>query len=266
MKQLFKPIQPEWNGKLSYITTLECTSQFKSSISFVYQFEILSTDEQEILLPGIPDGCIDLIFNLHGDQKDCYLVPSPKARHYLSFKTNTLYFGIRLLPLQSAFSFDIALGEINLYKRIPLFEINKKFLLLFEQLMCVNTLDERLQAVENFLYHTTKEYSTPSNIVSACIDYALCTNGNLYVKELESLTGYSDRYLRKLFQQEIGMSPKTLLEMIYFQFTIQEMLKGDFSIEKHLSKNDLYDASHFYKKFKRLTNMTPIEYQKLIST
>ena len=105
---------------------------------------------------------------------------------------------------------------------------------------------------------------TQSNIISSCLDFALTAKGNLHVKELESLTCYSERYLRKLFQQEIGISPKSFLETIYFQFTLHEMLRGDFNVEKHLSTNDLYDVSHFYKRFKKFTNMTPTEYQKLI--
>ena len=111
MHNLFKPLQPEWDRQLSFIISHQCTSHFKSSISFVYQFELLSTSEQEILLPGIPDGCLDLIFNLNGDLNDCYLIPSPKVRQNFTFRTNTQYFGIRLLPLQSIFSFNLTVGE-----------------------------------------------------------------------------------------------------------------------------------------------------------
>ena len=264
MHHLFKPVQPEWNRKLSNIVSRECTSHFKSSIFFVYQFEFRSTCEQEILLPGIPDGCLDLIFNLNGDSNDCYLIPSPKVRQDLLFKANNLYFGIRLLPLQSVFSFDLTVGEINHHKHLPLFDMNAELIQLYEKLMYPQTIDQRLHAVEAYLSQSTTTCITHSNIMSCCLDFALKAKGNLHVKELESLTCYSERYLRKLFQQEIGISPKSFLETIYFQFTLDEMLRGDFNVEEHISTNDLYDISHFYKKFKKLTNMTPIEYQKLI--
>ena len=264
MHKLFKPLQPEWNRQLPLIVSRQCTSQFKSSISFVYQFELLSTSEQEILLPGIPDGCLDLIFNLNGDLNDCYLIPSPKVRQNFTFKTNNLYFGIRLLPLQTVVSFNLTVREINQHTHLPLFDTNAKLLPLYEKLMLLQTIDQRLQAVEAFLSQSITTCITHSNIISCCLDFALKVKGNLHVKELESLTCYSERYLRKLFQQELGMSPKPFLETIYFQFTLHEMLKGDFNVEKHISTNNLYDVSHFYKKFKKFTNMTPIEYQKLI--
>jgi len=264
LHNLFKPVQPEWNRKLSNIVSRECTSHFRSSISFVYQFEFRSTVEQEILLPSIPDGCLDLIFNLNGDLNDCYLIPSPKARKNLTFKTNNLYFGIRLLPLQSVFSFDLTVGEINHHTYLSLFDTNAELIQLYEKLMHLQTIDQRLQAVEAYLSQSTTTCITHSTIMSCCLDLALTAKGNLHVKELESLTCYSERYLRKLFQQEIGISPKSFLETIYFQFTLHEMLRGNFNVENHLSTNDLYDVSHFYKKFKKLTNMTPIKYQKLI--
>ena len=264
MHKLFKPVQPEWGGKLLNIDTRECTSHFKSSIAYVYQFKCCSTSTQEISLPGVPDGVIDLIFNLDGDMNDCYLVPSPKIRQKLNFKANTLYFGIRLLPLQTAFHFDLTVEEINHYTRLPLFDTNTNLNLLYEKLMHLQTIDQRLQAVETYLSQPTSSHITHSNIISCCLDFTLTAKGNLHVKELEELTCYSERYLRKIFQQEIGMSPKNFIETIYFQFMIQEMLQGDFNVEKHLSANNLYDVSHFYKKFKKFTNMTPSEYKKLI--
>lgn len=264
MQNLFKPVQPEWDYKLSNTYSRESSSLFSSSISFVYQFESYSTSEEEILLPGIPDGCLDLIFNLNGDLNDCYLIPSPKVRQNFTFKTNTPYFGIRLLPLQSVFSFNLTVGEINHYTHLPLFDTNSKLAILHEQLMQLQNIDQRLQAVEAYLTQHATTFITHSSIVDCCLQSALNAKGNLHVKDLESLTCYSERYLRKLFQQEIGMSPKPFLETIYFQFTLHEMLRGNFNIEKHLFANDLYDVSHFYKKFKKFTNMTPGEYQKLI--
>jgi len=262
---LFKPIQPEWESKLSSFISRECTSIFKSSISYVYQFEFQSTTEQDILLPGIPDGCLDLIFNLNGHVHDCHLIPSPKTRHNFIFKSNNLYFGIRLLPLQSVFSFDLTIEEINHCERLPLFEANGALISLYEQLIKLQTIDERLQAIETYLSQPNTTYVTHSNIITCCLNYSLKAKGNLHVKQLEALTGYSERYLRKLFHQEIGASPKCFLETIYFQFMLQDMLGGDFQIGKHLLTNDLYDASHFYKRFKKLTKMTPIEYKNLIT-
>lgn len=260
---LFQPIQPEWNRQLSSIQTCKCADIFSSSISYVYEFECISAFEKEIVLPGIPDGCLDLIFNLHEDASDCYLVPSPKIRQSLIFKTNTPYFGIRLLPLQTVFQFDLSITEINQHTKLPLFDTNATLLDLYEQLLQAKTIDERKQVVENSLIQPS--FSTYSNIVTYCMQVGLNTKGNIHIKQLEQLTGYSERYLRKLFQQEIGMSPKPFFETIYFQFMIQDMLNGAFNMNDHLVTSGLYDISHFYKKFKKFTSMTPAAYKKLIT-
>ena len=260
----FQPVQPEWARKLSFLTLRNCTSELAASISYAYEFKYVSPYENEILLPGIPDGCIDLIFNLKdGNELDCLLVPSPKIRQSFAFKSNTLYFGVRLLPLQTAFDFKLTAPEINKHMHLPLFDALPSLRTLYKQLMYASSIDERLQLVERSIEQT--QQINHSNIMMYCMQTVINKKGNIHLKELEQLTGYSDRYLRKLFHEEIGMSPKLFFETIYFQFTVQEMQNGHFNLDEHIATNGLYDISHFYKKFKKFTDMTPEAYKRLIT-
>lgn len=264
MENLFKPIQPEWMNHLSMFETLRPSAQFQHSIACVYQFQTLPTANQQTILYGIPDGCIDILFNLSNDAEGCYLVPSPKIRQSFKYPGNNTYLGIRLLPLQTLFKFDVSLVEINQHNQLPLFDIFPTLRTLYEQLLHTTTLEQRLYTIERFLCAGIHFSMAHSNIVNCCIHHTLDSKGNLHVKDLEHLTCYSARYLRKLFQDEIGISPKQLIEMVYFQYTLQEMLSGEFTTNNHLNIHDFYDASHFHKRFKKLTNMTPKQYQKLI--
>lgn len=264
MKILFEPVQPEWNQKLTNFNMHKPKSFLRNSIAYVYQFKALSTVESTVVLPGIPDGCVDIIFNMEGESQDCFIVPSPKVRHAFIFKTNTTYLGIRMLPLQTLISFDLSLKEINQYIQLPLFEVAPSFYDLYNQLLELPTLEKRLHPLEVFFLKSASLSTCDSSIIKSCIDISVVSKGNIHVKDLEIHTGYSERYLRTLFRNEIGIPPKKFLELIHFQFTLQEIISGTFNLEKHITENDFYDTSHFYKKFKKLTQMTPGEYRNLV--
>ncbi|MFJ7830927.1 helix-turn-helix domain-containing protein [Peribacillus sp. NPDC097284] len=264
MDTVFKPIQPEWNQRLQHINLLEPTLFLKSSVAYVYQFKVSSNVEPTVLLPGIPDGCVDIIFNMEGDQGDCFLIPSPKIRQAYSFKTNTTYFGIRSLPLQTLFSFVLSMKEINQYIQLALFEVAPSFSVLYNQLLEISTLKEKLHTLESFLLSNCTSHSPNSAIVKCCMDISIRSKGNIHVKDFEAHTGYSERYLRTLFQNEVGIPPKLFLELLNFQYTLQEIYSGTFNLETHIAESGSYDTSHFYKKFKKFTQMTPFEYRKLL--
>lgn len=264
METLLRPIQPEWRKKLEMVEVRIPTAFLKNSIAYVYQFQVQSTTENSVELPGVPDGCVDIILNMAGDLNDCFLFTSPKARTSMAFKTNTTYFGIRLLPLQTVISFAIPIREINGYFKLPIFEIVPSFFNVYHHLLEMPDLDHKLAHLEKLLPNNSFNDTGAIAIVKSCIRKSLQLKGNLHVKDLQIYTGYSDRYLRTIFKNEIGIPPKNFLEIVYFQYAIQDMTSGTFSMEKHLTDNNFYDVSHFYKKIKKITQMTPNEYLKLL--
>ena len=255
----FYPIQPEWHIHTERLLKIP-SEPFRSSIAYVYQLNFKMMTGENVLLSGIPDGCIDLIFNLNGDTHDCYIIPSTKERTEFSFNVTHEYFGIRLLPLQMIFSFDMPLSELNSYQKIPLFAVIPSLLKLYELLLYENSLEERLQLIEKFIYQNDMQKLTPSNTIKYCLHIAYSEKGRTKLTDLEQLTCYSSRHLRNVFYEELGISPKSFLDMIYFQFALNEIINGSFSLEKHLLDYNIYDVSHFYKKFKKVLNMTPKAY------
>ncbi len=230
----------------------------------MYEIKTFLTKDRIIKLPGIPDGCIDLIFNLDGNQRDCFFIPSPKFRQVYSFTPNTNYFGIRLLPLQTFFSFELSLKELNSSSSFPLFEVAPYLTNLYEKLLEAHTLQDRVHLLESFLLSKILKERTTSSIILNCIDQGIRHHGNIQAKQIESLTGYSQRYLRSLFTNELGISPKSFFQLINFQHIVNEIINNSFNLENYLNNNDFYDSSHFYKTFKKIAKMTPGEYIKLL--
>lgn len=261
--KLFNPVQPEWNAmNVQSLQFLQTSPRFQHSIAYVYKLKTLATGRDKVILPGIPDGCIDLLFNLDGDETDCLLIPSPKKRKLLAFNSDANYLGIRLFPLQTLFTFKASLKEINKEDSLPLFSMAPYLLPFYDKLLHSLTLEEHILQLENFLTTYSLGVVQCSPIVASCINKIYLSHGNLHVKDLEGFSGYSERYLRMLFQDDLGIAPKTFLQLINFQYIVKDILKGDFHIDHHLHDYLYYDSSHFYKTFKKFTNMTPIEYQR----
>ena len=86
------------------------------------------------------------------------------------------------------------------------------------------------------------------------------------VKELESKTGYSSRWLNMKFKDKLGVSPKNLSSIVRFNQYYQSFILGS---EESLFKNDFhqlyYDQSHLIKDFKRFTGLPPTKLEKHIN-
>ena len=115
--------------------------------------------------------------------------------------------------------------------------------------------------IQEFLIDLLRTRSQHQLVVDYVTNAILSADGLIEIKALERKTGYSKRYLSLLFNDYVGVSPKTLAAIIRFQkfyrlWAAQPM--PDF-YRNHLY-NFYYDQSHFIKEFKRFTGYAPRRY------
>ena len=115
----FNPIQPEWHKALSYYQQIQLPFPTNQHIAFMYEFEISSSS----YLPGIPDACIDFIFCADRKRESNIVVASPPKRVLMKFHKNVRYTGIRLLPQQGIFNFQLPLKQLFKNFAMPLFDV-----------------------------------------------------------------------------------------------------------------------------------------------
>jgi len=92
------------------------------------------------------------------------------------------------------------------------------------------------------------------------------THGAMRVQELAAHTGYTRRYLDRLFQERVGVSPKSLASILRFQ----EVYQGWMQHQSPTFFRDqwpayYYDQAHFIKEFKRFTGYTPQHYTAIVN-
>jgi AraC-like DNA-binding protein len=110
----------------------------------------------------------------------------------------------------------------------------------------------KVAIIQQFLLNALRMANRSNGIVDYAVDLVLATSGLL-----EKKTGYSRRYLGMLFNDHLGISPKTYSTIVRFQ-AFYKGLPGEVSTPDPLGL--YYDQSHFIREFRRYTGLTPTQY------
>jgi AraC-like DNA-binding protein len=134
------------------------------------------------------------------------------------------------------------------------------------QHMLANTenIKEKISFIQNALNYLLNKNMKDYSLLDHTIDVINESHGLASVKELETQTGYSKRYLDMLFKEHVGISPKRLANITRFQIFYQLWAKEK---SKTFFKDNLYtyyyDQSHFIKEFKRFAGFTPQRFAEI---
>jgi AraC-like DNA-binding protein len=117
-------------------------------------------------------------------------------------------------------------------------------------------------ALTHLLQQNDKEYA----LLDHTLDLLAQTHGMMPVQELAAHIGYTRRYLDRLFQEHVGVSPKSLASILRFQEVYQGWMQHQSPtfFSNHWPAY-YYDQSHFIKEFKRFTGFTPQHYAGIVN-
>ena len=120
-----------------------------------------------------------------------------------------------------------------------------------EQIANTISFQQKLFVIQQFLLNQLSKHCE-DEIFEYCVEKIKSSNGKTTIKELETKTGYSSRWLNMKFNDKLGVSPKNLSSSIRFNNYYQSFILGsDESLFKNEYYNLFYDQSHFIKDFKR---------------
>ena len=117
------------------------------------------------------------------------------------------------------------------------------------------------------LYHLQKE---PDPFGKEALFDAVCeliyqTDGQIRISELSEHTSYTDRYIRKVFQEEMGFPPKTFCNILRFQRAIEFINYGyEEKTADWMTALGYYDQAQCVRDFRKYLGMTPNRYRKLV--
>jgi len=257
----YKPSQPDLEQKYfvnSY--KVEETDVLYGKVWEIYQYEFDRLPSNTITV--LPDGLIELVFNFKDGQADSYLVLASTESSRIEVGYSESGFGIRFVPgwlgqvqnppLSSSRKILNGLTYINSEEVISNFDV------LFQKVISTHSFEQRAEYCKAFFGGIEQVENDQAELARQACLYLINHNGNKTISDLEKYMGYSSRYIRKLFGEFIGYSPKTMSEIIKFQHSFHH-----FSAEPHRSLSDLacefgyYDISHMNRAYIKLAKQLP---------
>ncbi|WP_232695884.1 helix-turn-helix domain-containing protein [Brevibacillus daliensis] len=225
----------------------------------VLYYEFLMDDVNAIHV--VPDGCTDVIFCCDPLRPHSLLCGTILQGENFNFYAGATYFGIRLSPIQSLQIRPTTFRDL-IDKQLPLEEIMKGIDNICENIALKTTFHERISYLEHSFLPLLLTSDQSSQMFQYCIQQIYRSKGLFSVEQLATDLGFSSRYLRKKFEETLGLSPKQYSRIIRFQNTLSFILN-----QKNLNvanEHGYYDQSHLIKDFKFFSLLTPMQISELL--
>lgn len=229
------------------------------AISHFYTFEANQTDNTTF---AIPDGAVDIVFECDQVNPIIKVCGSTLQAKSAQFKHKQRYFGIRFMAgvipsFLNIVADDIVNQELNLFDLLP--EKGS----LFSQISSDKDFLSQVALYEKFF--NIKPYVKPSKLMQKLIHEIYNAKGNIPIKSLEALAGYTSRTIQRQFQKEMGMPPKIFSRIVRGQMAVHNIGRSEQVVLSDLASDlGFSDQSHFQREFKKLTSTTPLHYQRRI--
>lgn len=232
----------------------------------IHQPATMNETREEFWHSGAGSG---IVFNLAGNFSiDGQAVPrlyfvdgAYTTSRRLSFSGEVYAIGIRFHPA-GAFPFlDISAHELS-NGIAGLDEINMASAhLLYEQLLSAPSIQQKITLIEAWLLCLLNARRTPPPIIAQSLNLLKQYRGQIQIHELAQAVAISERQLQRLYQEQVGISPKQYARLQRVEHARKSLkIAHDPFADIGISVG-YYDQSHFIREFKSVVGMTPEQYQ-----
>jgi len=258
----YYPMQPKLDTISNHSKDyMELSMMDPHHILLFYQFKIDPFDFPLVF----PDGCIEIVFCCNPNNPTATIYGSLLNSRQIHFEPEYEHFGVRFLPEQISTRMDYPIKELT-DKEASLTEFISLDRFIVEKICEAESFTERIMLFKEFINKSTVVEKIAPDFIEFCVKEIYRYKGNLTSKDLVKKTGYSDRYLRKKFDEFIGMSPKLFCQIVRVQNSLQIITNGkDNRFDDVIYELGYYDQSHFIEEFKKFNVLTPAKIKKLIT-
>ncbi|MGN0483899.1 MAG: helix-turn-helix domain-containing protein [Lachnospiraceae bacterium] len=235
----------------------------QQGISHFFSFHI----DAEKPLRTVPDGCIDLFFEFENGKMEGYACGTRLEYSCEEWNGKNEVFGVRFMPgVQPEFLEATMKQLVN--KKTPIEDVLKGS---FDWLKKVEEEQDFYQRIRVFLEAYTKAEKKrvkpygKREIVQSIKRMVYESDGKIRISQMREETGYSERYIDKIFIEEMGFSPKTFCKIIQFQRSLEFLNYG--APDKMTDAAfylGYYDQPQFIRDFTKYAGITPKKYLKLV--
>lgn len=256
MGVIFPTNNIETNSIQPYFVLSTQSIYYKKMIhnSVVSHFYSFIADNSEGFAFAVPDACVDILFLCDPTNPAARICGSTVSAKLIELKKDQRYFGIRFAPGFIP-KFPSILPKELVNAEIALLDIDPNATELMEKI----AKQPFAEQINFFMqYYQQHLFNKQSDLVQQASSLINQYKGDIRITELEEQTGFSARYIYKLFMEQFGLSPKLYCLILRFQqallsLTSQHKLNlTDLSVELGYA-----DQSHFLREFKKFAAMSP---------
>lgn len=235
----------------------------QEGISHFYTFRV----EEDKPLRLVPDGCIDLFFEYRKDDMHCHACGT-KLKYSCDERVKAgEIFGVRFMPGTHPELLQVTMREL-LEHKIPIKEIltgDADWLARIGQETDFGRRTEIfLTAYANAQMRGIQPFGK-KELVRFVKQMVYDSDGKVKVSQMQEQTGYSERYINKVFLEEMGFPPKTFCKIIQFQRALEFLNYGaPGKMTDAAVSFGYYDEPQFIRDFKKYAGITPKKYLKLV--
>ncbi|MNC31375.1 Helix-turn-helix domain protein [compost metagenome] len=129
-----------------------------------------------------------------------------------------------------------------------------------------SAFSQRINVFEQQLLPLILDGIQVPEMINQCLYYMIRTGGHSSIENLAGQIGYTSRYIRKKFDDYMGISPKLYSRIIRFQQVLHHLVVLRSWDYDQSGINGYYDQSHFLKEFKQFTMLTPAQFLHAVRT
>lgn len=115
--------------------------------------------------------------------------------------------------------------------------------------------------LESFLLSRLKQPGRHEKLLAHAVETLSVATGEDRIEHLGRRSGLSQKHLRRLFHEMVGLSPKALHRVCRLQRVVQRIEQLESPNWSWLAQEcGFFDQAHFIREFKSFTRLTPNEY------
>lgn len=205
----------------------------------------------------LPDGCVDLIFDLTEGSESAYWVGTMTRSLLVQRKKLSKLLGIRFNPGAARALLHVPLSQLT-DQRVDIAEVTPELSGLFDRvLQDTSRAHNRLESyLQNHLIFDSKQ-----RLVGAAFRLANEQHASLRVSDVCDSLGVSRQYLNRVFRDRVGVDFKTLHRILRIRHLAHEVsILSEHNWCDLAAKSGFYDQSHLIHEFKELVGVTPEEF------
>lgn len=261
----FKPTQGEkfWSEivrqNIIYREYIPC-KELQPYVACYWTINSLNVITEAVLDRIIPDGCMDIIFNLEATSSDQsgFVVGMMNVPSIRRIKGVRNFVGVRFWPggaipflNNSAADFTDKLVSLDLLWK-------KDAIALSEKIFIEPSPEKRVKIIEAKLKSLLKNINKEDQLMRYTLHEIFKIKGMIPIKNLAVELGISQRHLSRKFKDWIGTNPKSFCSIIRFQNIVNQLNNTKEVDWPELAlRTGYYDQSHLIREFKTFYGQTP---------